>query len=69
VFVIDCTTIGTAAPTGTPPTIVVTVGLRCPNFTVMSFMEPSESYSRAGLRGMMPALFPSLARAHVAFFR
>jgi hypothetical protein len=33
VFVIDCTTTGCADPTGTPPTIVVTVCLRLPNAT------------------------------------
>jgi hypothetical protein len=36
VFVMDCTTIGAEEPTGTPPTIVVTVRRRFPNGTQRS---------------------------------
>src|SRR5687767_6960681 len=67
VFVIDCTTIGAPEPTGTPPTLAVTVCLRCPNFTDQILEGPSKAIARVLRTGYGLRSFPSPACTVHAF--
>jgi hypothetical protein len=47
----DCTTTGTADPMGTPPTVVVTVCRRAPNFTMLFLAGLSKAIALLGFMG------------------